>query len=74
MGKGRGEKWQGQRRKGERLYPGFESDEFQDHLHGEHSGEDHVEDVHGRAKHVGLLIVLRVTRNLMYNSQGTFFL
>lgn len=28
-------------------YPGFEGDEFKDHLNSEESSEEHVEDVHG---------------------------
>lgn len=27
-------------------HPGFESDEFKNHFHGEDSSEDHVENVH----------------------------
>lgn len=37
---------------------GFESDEFEDHLHSENPREDHVEDVHGVVKQMGLTVVL----------------
>ena len=62
-GKERNEEQRSGEESREELYPWFEGDELQDHLDGEHSGEDHVEDVHGRAKHVRLLIVLRGTRS-----------
>lgn len=40
-------------------YPGFEGDQFKDHLHSEESSEEHVEDVHGSIKVFRLLIVLQ---------------
>ena len=39
-------------------YPGFESDEFEEHLYGEDRSEDHVEDVHHIVEGRWLPIVL----------------
>ena len=36
----------------------FKRNDFQNHLDSEHPGEDHVQDVHGVIKHLGLLVVL----------------
>jgi len=35
-----------------------ESQQFDDHLHGEDHREDHVEDVHDGGEELGLLVVL----------------
>ena len=40
-------------------YPGFEGDEFKDHLHSEESSEEHVEDVHGIIEIFGLSMMLQ---------------
>lgn len=40
-------------------YPGFEGDQFKDHLHSEESSEEHVEDVHGIIEIFGLSMMLQ---------------
>lgn len=40
-------------------YPGFEGDQFKDHLHSEKSSEEHVEDVHGIIEIFGLSMMLQ---------------
>lgn len=40
---------------------GFKRNDFQNHLNSEHPREDHVQNVHGVIKHLGLLIVLWTT-------------
>lgn len=35
-----------------------QSQQLDDHLHGEDHGEDHVEDVHDGGEELGLLVVL----------------
>lgn len=45
----------------ESTYPGFEGNQFQDHLHCEESSEEHVEDVHGIVEAFGLSVMLRKT-------------
>lgn len=39
-------------------YLRLKCNDFQNHLNSEHPSEDHVQDVHGIIKHLGLLIVL----------------
>lgn len=39
-------------------YPGFEGDQFKDHLHCEEPSEEHVEDVHGVIEILGLPMML----------------
>lgn len=39
-------------------YPGFEGNQFKDHLHCEQSSEEHVEDVHRVVKTWGLSMML----------------
>lgn len=40
-------------------YPGFEGNQFKDHLHCEQSSEEHVEDVHRVVKTFGLSMMLQ---------------
>lgn len=40
-------------------YPGFEGNQFKDHLHSEESSEEHVEDVHGIVEIFGLPMMLQ---------------
>lgn len=44
---------------GECTYPGFEGNQFKDHLHCEESSEEHVEDVHGIVEAFGLSVMLQ---------------
>lgn len=44
-------------------YPGFEGDQFEDHLHSEDGGEDHVQDVHHVVKCLRLAVVLCVEKD-----------
>lgn len=44
-------------------YPGFEGDQFKDHLHREQSSEEHVEDVHCIVKIFGLPMMLQKPTN-----------
>lgn len=37
---------------------GAQSQQLDDHLHGENHGEDHVEDVHDGGEELGLLVML----------------
>lgn len=39
-------------------YPGFEGNQFKDHLHCEESSEEHVQDVHGIVEAFGLSVML----------------
>lgn len=48
----------GEERRGEETYSGFEGNEFEDHLHSENPGEDHVKDVHGIVEQMRLTMVL----------------
>lgn len=41
-------------------YPGFEGNQFEDHLHGEEPSEKHVEDVHGVVEIFSLAVMLQV--------------
>lgn len=43
-------------------HPGFESNELQNHFHGEDSSEDHVEDVHDVIEERRLAVVLQGRR------------
>ena len=47
---------------GVQTYPRFESDEFEDHLHSEEAGEEHVQDVHGVVEGARLAVVLLQTQ------------
>lgn len=44
-------------------YPGFEGDQFKDHLHSEEPSEEHVEDVHGIIEIFGLSMMLQGHEN-----------
>lgn len=43
---------------GSATHLGLKCNDFQNHLHGEHPSEDHVQNVHGVVEHLGLLVVL----------------
>lgn len=45
------------------IYPGFEGNEFEDHLHGEDCGEHHVQDVHHVVKRLRLAVVLQTQKD-----------
>lgn len=49
---------------GEWTYPGFEGDQFKDHLHSEKSSKEHVEDVHGIIEIFGLSMMLQKHINI----------
>jgi len=44
-------------------YPGFEGDQFKDHLYSEQSSEEHVEDVHCIIEIFGLPMMLQKHTN-----------
>lgn len=50
--------------------PGPESEQFQQHLKGEESREDHVEEVHDVAEGLGLLVVLWHTKDSVSADKG----
>lgn len=50
---------------GKWTYPGFEGDQFKDHLHSEESSEEHVEDVHGIIEIFGLSMMLQRQKQLI---------
>ncbi len=39
-------------------HPGFEGDQFENHLHSEDGSEDHIQDVHNIIEQLGLTVVL----------------
>lgn len=45
------------------MYLGFEGDQFEDHLHSEEWGEQHVQDVHHVVKRLRLPVVLHVEKD-----------
>ena len=51
-------------------HPESESQEFEQHLHGEQPGEHHVQDVHDVAEALGLFIMLRDKRTVRSETLG----